>query len=569
MKTTDAGELSDEQRSALSALEAGDVAVIAGPGSGKTHTLVAAVRQALDGAPSSRIICLTFTNKAADNLKRQLPTGPNLFVGTFHALAATLLPGNPPHKLADAETIYALLSGLKRSQSLRAASVHELGLLISRCKNGSLDSEDARYATAEYDAALRRRDLIDYDDLILQAVEQAANVPPGDYLFVDEFQDTSPKQYELLQKLRGERTKLFVIGDPRQSIYRFRGADGSVFDRLQADARIRTVTLSRNYRSSRRVVAAANRIFAAQATQTAQRTQDGSAIGVETLDEYSEPEYAANVIQQALGGTEWHYTHHDAPALEAASFRDFAVLYRTRRQGELLARKLRQAGLPVQRLGEDSPYATPLMRLFTAALSFVESPDEAAKLAVEQTAAAAKLKVKPDQLRRLDASKSPAEAAGDLAENLGQADTDTAVQLENLSARFESLTGLIDYLRSLAEQDFFDPAADAVCLSTIHASKGLEFRHVFVAGCNDGVLPSSRAEDPEGLAEERRLFYVALTRARDSLTLLHTRTWGGQAAKPSPFIGLAAVPATIDPSLTGTERARARQRRRRAQQKLF
>ncbi|HVX56528.1 MAG TPA: ATP-dependent helicase, partial [Candidatus Saccharimonadales bacterium] len=364
--------LNQEQQAALDALQSGNVAVLAGPGSGKTHTLVAAVQTILERQPTARVACLTFTNKTAEQLRSRLSTQPRRssrsFIGTFHSLATRVLKESgaelPP--IASEQEVAAVLAGLTTAKRLRGSAAEtnarELVLLISRYKNGSLDTPDAARLTAAYDAALAERGIIDYDDLILRCIEhiRAGELPIYDYLLVDEFQDTSPRQYELLQALdKRAQTRFFIIGDPRQSIYRFRGADGSVLQRFSADWRPQLIVLSHNYRSAQGIVAAANRVFAddEQTQQHSIRQTPGTVRLIETLDEYGEADYVLRAIEHALGGTEWHRTHHEQQWLDADRFADFAVLYRTRRQGELLAKKLRAAGLPVQRLGEDSPYA--------------------------------------------------------------------------------------------------------------------------------------------------------------------------------------------------------------------
>ena len=532
--------LNSEQRRALAALGNGSVMVAAGPGSGKTHTLAAAVQSVLGANRPGDVLCLTFTTKAAENLRRRLGPHPGLFAGTFHALAARIIETaeeRPP--IISGEEALAVLAGLRAGRASAGAGLRELLLLISRYKNGSLDTPEARRWAAAYGAELAARGLIDYDDLILRAIEHAAAGQSYDCIFVDEFQDTSPRQYELLQALAGPATKLFVIGDPKQSIYRFRGADGSVFRRLEADFAPRSIHLQHNYRSTAPIVAAANRIFPDQLPQRTVRRDAGTLRSIQTLDEYSEPAYILRVIEQALGGTEWHRTHHDRQQLEAAHFGDFAVLYRTRRQGELIAQKLRAAGLPLQCLGEDSPYASPPTQLLRITLETFD-PDIPPALAVKEA-----------------------------AEALGLSGEDAVTQLENLASRFSGLKTFLAYLEALSEQAFFDPRADAIVLSTIHASKGLEFRHVFVAGCNQGLLPSRRAAGAEALDEEKRLFYVAVTRARDSLLLLHTRRYGGRASEPSAFLDLLAIPSATDEQLATVEQRRQRTRQKRAQQRLL
>ncbi|HVX56850.1 MAG TPA: 3'-5' exonuclease, partial [Candidatus Saccharimonadales bacterium] len=184
-----------------------------------------------------------------------------------------------------------------------------------------------------------------------------------------------------------------------------------------------------------------------------------------------------------------------------------------------------------------------------------------------------------DLLRQLDLQEPQGDAAAavrSLATELGltgqkqQGSIGTAMlQLENLAARFADLAAFLHHMDSLAGQAFFDPAADAITLSTIHSAKGLEFRHVLVAGCNDGVLPGKRAVAADDLAEERRLFYVAITRARDSLLLLCSRQCDGKPASPSSFLKPLQLSTETDSGLAEIERRRQRVRQKRAQGRLF
>lgn len=534
-------QLNIEQQKAVDALKKGSVAVIAGPGSGKTQTLTAAVQVVLTvGIKASDILCLTFTKKAADNLSSRIGQRSNLFVGTFHALAHRLLGDQleGQHLMKNDETD-AVLTELK----VPGLTVRELGLQISRAKNGSLATPQTDKLLRAYNALLADRGWFDYDDLIIRCHEQQLQAGPAKqykYIFVDEFQDTSPRQYELLQSLAGPGTKLFVIGDPHQSIYRFRGADGSVFARFSLDFKSQILHLSTNYRSAGTIVSIGNKIFPDKSMQTAFRTDRGMVRHIETLDEFSEAEYVLSAVEQSLGGTSWERTHHDTADLDAAQFSDFAVLYRTRRQGEVLADKLRAAGLPVQRLGEESPYAAKEARLIQTALNEVgelaENPDTAVR----------------EVLAKLHMAPSP-----------------VTLQFENLAVRFENIKDFLGYIEDVSAQEYFDPAADAIVLSTIHSSKGLEFKHVFVVGCVDGVLPNKRAKTEVEQAEEHRLFYVALTRARDTLTLLSTKKFGGKPARPSPFLKLLNLPSEPDNQLAVIQKRRTKSRLKRSQQSLF
>ncbi len=562
--------LSIEQSQAVAALTKDNVVVLAGPGSGKSYTLLAAVNQLLALKPQPRILCLTFTNKTADNLKNHLDSSNQLFVGTFHALAAQILKTSGEDvAVASEQQLLSISKDLERQLGLSDSSWRELLLTISRYKNGASNLEDAKNLVDLYNAALLEKGLMDYDDLILRSLELAEQQDPYGYILIDEFQDTSPSQYQLLRKLSANHTHLFVIGDPKQAIYRFRGADDSVLNRLLADYKPKQVNLSHNYRSTDAIIDLANQVFPDQIKQIGQRHSPGLVQIVETLDDYSEADYIFKVIEQALGGTDWQHTHHDNYSLAADSFSDFAVLYRTRRQGELLAKRLRGLGLPVQCLGEDSPYTSPKLQLIITILNYDPQDHEASQSKVIEAAAIAKVKFRQAWLQLIDSKASPCELVKILAEHFSWQSDSAVLQLENLASRFNDLKALTDYLNDMTNQSFFDPLAGAVSLSTIHTAKGLEFRHVFLAGCNEGLLPSHRAIEVADLAEEKRLFYVAITRARDSLTIIYRQQAADHIVKPSIFLKSLEVRREVDPSLEAAALKRTRWQQKRAQGRLF
>ncbi len=558
--------LNSEQEKAIKAAGIGHVVVIAGPGTGKTHTLISAALHLLEQhVKPSQILVLTFTNKAADELTARLKksrSGKLPQATTFHAWAYQQIKKDLANKkLVDNFTQRQLLLELKK-QTGSKHTVRELGLIIARAKNGA----DAPPLLKAYDELLARDNLIDFDDL-LRLYLDSEHKPAYTHVLVDEFQDTSPLQYQLLERCIEAGAKAFVIGDPNQSIYGFRGADGEVFDSFATDYQPTIVRLSDNYRSARTIVEAAAGIFP-DAAQHPVNKHDGLVRIIETLDSFSEADYIIRSIEQALGGTDWAAVHHDERQLDSQHFRDFAVLYRHNRAGQRLAEKLRAAGLPLQVTGEDSPYATPLAQAVLAAFLYLNEPNEQTKQQAVQAVRTLGNKSSLAWLDQLDATQSPVQLARDVIEQLGQAERVDELRsvLQGIGQQ-PDLPTAISYWQTLAEQDFYDPAADCVTLSTIHASKGLEFRHVFVAGCVDGVLPHAKG-DP---AEEKRLFYVAITRAIASATLLHGRKQGGKPAAPSSFLAAlpASVPRQTDDELETIEKRRARTRLKRSQQSLF
>lgn len=559
--------LNSEQRAAVGTLDKGHVAVVAGPGTGKTHTLISAVLDRLeDGVPAEAILALTFTNKAAGELTARLKKGRAGKVPqatTFHAWAYSQIKDKlDDRKLADNFALTQALHELKKQTSSKH-TVRELGLIISRCKNGSDNSAASKALLKAYDELLARDNLIDFDDL-LRLYLDGTTKPTYQYIFVDEFQDSSPLQYQLLKRFVDSGARLFAIGDPNQSIYGFRGAGGEVFDKLLNDYRPEVVRLTQNYRSATAIVEAAAGLFPGSAQQPVNE-QPGFVRIVETLDIHTEADYLIRTIEHALGGTDWSAVHHDEHNLGAEHFRDFAVLYRHNRQGRLLAERLRSAGLPVQVTGEESPYATPLALAVLGALLYISEPEDEFK---QRAVTAARLignKTSLPWLDEVDIAQPPAKLAEAVLKHLGKADEMQPV-LNGLSMQ-PDLPAAVAWWQGLAEQEFYDPTADCITLSTIHASKGLEFRNVFVAGCNKDILPSRKGD----IDEEKRLFYVALTRAIESATLLSCRSIGGKPAEPSRF--LVELPDTVqrqtDDHLEQIQKRRTKARLKRSQQSLF
>ncbi len=602
--------LNAEQRQAAMA-GPGPLMVVAGPGTGKTGTLAARVAWlvASGTARPEEVVALTFTTKAAEELRGRVErllasSGPVLAVDrpavlTFHALAQRLLAeaGQTPGRLIAEDERLAVIRALERPTQLQELPARELALRLSRYRNteaaaGSEDGVWSELAT-QYRAALAELGAGDFDDLILQAYAVAraegSSVTRPRYLLIDEFQDTSDIQYALARQLQSA-DNLAVIGDPRQSIYGFRGAGAAMFDRFTADfPAAQTVTLSTNYRSAGRIVALGNAVFPDAAALTAHTTMSGRTRLIQTLDEAAEADWIVAQIEAELGGTDFQRagTADHGLALAAAGFSDFAIIYRTHRLGQALQRRLADSGLPYQVAGEGSPYDRPELRLLVRLLSLLagraaaETPTPG-ESPVWQRLTAAQQVALLDEWRLQGLTEPPSCLAVRLARQLGLGQTDMAArrdlaQLLALLARFdhtaEPLAAAVAHLQAIAEQEFYDPSADAITLLTIHAAKGLEFAHVFVCALEEDRLPhrqpGGQATDIE---EERRLFYVAITRAKRQLDLTYTQSRSGRSSALSRFIKEVTAPELellADPAMAAQQRQRQRRQVRRAQGRLF
>jgi DNA helicase II / ATP-dependent DNA helicase PcrA len=577
--------LNAQQRRAVESPD-GPLLIVAGPGTGKTKTLTARIACLLarkQVAPGD-ILALTFTNKSARALHERvaalLNDAPAPLVTTFHALAHRLLQPQGDRVLIDEAARMQLIRDVPKPAALKSVAVRELSLLISRAKTALQPLADTSTATllARYNQALGQRQARDFDDLLREAYDllQKPGATHYDYVLVDEFQDTSELQYELLRSLC-PTGNVFAIGDPNQSIYAFRGAGADMFNSFHKDfPQAQTVTLTTNYRSAPEIVHLANAIFPTTTPLVPYRANSGTARAVQTLNEFTEAAYILNEIESGIGGSDL------LKATSAAAPRqlcDYAVLYRTHRAATAVRRQLAESGIPFQVAGEGSPYEQPAVQALIALLRWLSTQDEAARQALPQQSA-----LKHWTLAQCDAalaklpplhSLAVSELAAQLVTlfNLNDADvrqfTGSLVQFGTCQ---HGLATCLAHIDAIAEQEFYDSTVNAVTLLTIHAAKGLEFDHVFLCATEDGILPKLRKAVINNVEEERRLFYVASTRARHQLDIMYTKQRGGEPATLSRFVQELSpeiVPRITDPNMAAHQKRAAKRRQKRAQTKLF
>jgi superfamily I DNA/RNA helicase len=413
------------------------------------------------------------------------------------------------------------------------------------------DDEDA------YRKLLRERNLVDLDDLTLGPVGILRDDPDlvhqyrrrWPWVFVDEYQDIDAVQYELLRLLVAPDGNLCAIGDPDQAIYSFRGSDVAYFLRFAQDfIDARVVRLARNYRSSAPIIAAASQVIAPASLVRGRRLEparldpDAPLLGVYPASSVAaEAEWIAAAIDGLVGGVS--HRSFDGGRVDSrggdagVSFADIAVLYRTDAQAAPLIEALTRAGIPVQKRSHDRLADRRAVTAIARELRFQATGEVAGEGLVERIRATG----------RLLASGAPRlfEADGEAPAVLGEADVYSAVELMvPLATRCgDDLGELLQALATGSEVDALDPRAQAVTLLTLHAAKGLEWPVVFLVGCEDGLLPlrlPGRPVTQDTVDEERRLFFVGLTRAQRRLFLSHVarRTRHGVDGRPArtPFL---------------------------------
>lgn len=628
--------LNDAQRAAVTHGD-GALLILAGPGSGKTRVITHRIGWLIRERRIApwRILAVTFTNKAAREMRERAARligedAEAVHMGTFHAMCARWLridgeAVGVPREFAiyDDSDQLGVVKRVLEELRIDPRQFAPRGILsrISAAKSEMLtpeallgrvrtyQEEVAARVYERYDAALRRAGALDFDDLLLRAVE-LLRVPAMrekwagryEHVLVDEFQDTNPAQYVLARELASVHRNITVVGDPDQGIYSWRSADIRNVEHFRRDFPEATVVLlEQNYRSTAPILRAAEAVIARNPGRHPRRlwTERIGGEPIVTYEAYNDEE-------------EGEFVAREVGRLVAAgrSYRDIAVLYRTNAQSRPFEEALVRHRIPYRLVGGVRFYERREIRDLLAYFRVIHNPaDEASLGRIINVPGRGIGERTVDRLRELAAAQGTSlweacrSAADGRAEGIGsraaaalrgfvatmeelrehrdeplgrlferlinavgyvryleegddaEERMENVLELQALLAEYEETAGegndLATFLQDVAlvtDQDTLDGRGQGVTLITLHAAKGLEFPVVFLVGMEEGLLPHIRSfDDPQQMAEERRLCYVGMTRAMDLLYLTRAyrrMTFGASAANP-PSRFLADVPAEI------------------------
>lgn len=625
-------ELNDVQRQAVTTTE-GPVLVVAGPGSGKTRVLTYRIAHIIqEGTAPWEVLSLTFTNKAAREMKERIghvvgPRANQVWAGTFHSIFARILRveaekiGYPSNfTIYDSDDTKSVIGNIIREMNLdkNSYNVNAVRSRISSAKSNlitpKLYEQDQELRQQDhmakrphlhaiyrkYVARCKRSGAMDFDDLLYRLYELLQKNPDNvlekyrqkfKYVLVDEFQDTNHLQYAIVRKLvnyEGSARNVCVVGDDAQSIYAFRGATIQNILDFEADFKphgIQVFKLEQNYRSTEHIVSAANEIITFNRRQIQKRiwSSKGEGHRIKLIKAMTDAEEGRRVADTIL---EQKNRFH-------LSNQDIAILYRTNAQSRIFEEYLRRYNIPYRVFGGLSFYQRKEVKDLIAYLRLAvnQRDDEAlrrvinyprrgignttleklAKLADQNEwtlwEAIPQLKVGGRGRKALDdfrtligtfarraKEKDAYEAANFIAKQSGLLNDlkgDNTVEgmgrLENVNALLDGVSAFVEddvvtaidtetlpdkslasYLQNIAlltDLDDKDASGDYVTLMSAHSAKGLEFKSIFVVGLEEKLFPSYLSMDSvEGLDEERRLFYVAITRAEQYLTLSYANS---------------------------------------------
>lgn len=476
-----------------------------------------------------------------------------MHIGTFHSICLDFLKRQGREIfLADTSVLTEIAKELCGEYGLSDTPVQLLNQL-SLAKTGALSEpeERSRQLLQSYQERLHRRGLCDFDDLLTETLKICRENHENrkkqswernfSYLMVDEFQDISPIQYELIREWNKNGKELFVIGDPDQSIYGFRGSDSGCFAKMQREyPETRQISLEYNYRSTGHILNSALAVIGnnpGMERKLKPWKEEGTPVRiVEASSKGSEAVFVAKEINRLVGGMDMleaqNYFAQKGNAGQR-SFRDIAVLYRTHHQARLLEKCLQKEGIPYVVRGREGFLENPLVQgtiSFFCSLSEPEHPayrEEAVKKLWNLEDSRISSGIYEEMAARYEKKwkrTKPKKLIQQWAEDLEFTEDKNLQMLADMAIFYNSTQEFLDAVLLGEEGDLKRCGGksyhgDAVSLMTLHASKGLEFPVVILFGMEKGEVPLEREENPTDVEEERRLFYVGMTRAREELLL--------------------------------------------------
>ena len=557
----------DEDQRAVAMATAGPVVVYAGAGAGKTRAITHRIAYAVGTGvhDARRSLAVTFTKKAAGELRGRLAGlgAGQVTTATFHSAALRQLThfwpqviGGEPWQVMASKAKVVAEAASRAGITPDTAVVRDLAAEIEWAKVREIAPEAFEQASAQshrsmpsslmpkdvadvwraYEDIKQQRAVIDFEDVLLLTVGMLADRPDiasqirerYRWFTVDEFQDVNPVQFRLLQLWLGDRDDICVVGDPAQTIYSFAGADPRFlqdFTTTWPDATV--VRLARTYRCSPEIAAVANRVLSGMrnALQLQSQQQHGPLpIVSEFDDESAEAHGVADRIREWIAS--------------GVAPRSIAVLYRTNAQSEAFEDALASADIPYTVRGSERFFERAEIRRAITLLRGQSMAEPGADVVATVR----------DVIAGLGWNEAQQPAGGSATREVWESYVALLTLAHDVVAvnAEATLADLIRVLDERAEQQHA-PAVDGVTLASLHAAKGLEWSHVVLAGCSEGTLPLIYAEGEQALDEERRLFYVGITRASEVLlcTWARARSAGSRGSRnPSRFLDAVRDPAT-------------------------
>lgn len=589
--------LNDKQKEAVLHVN-GPCLVIAGAGSGKTKVLTTRIAYLIEqGIPSYNILAITFTNKAAKEMRERLEAlvpDNNTFVGTFHALGVRIIRENAPllgldrnFSIVDSDDVLSIIKKIIKDNGYdpKLTTPGYIRNRISSIKNEMLTNDEitkffntpqdqiAQKVYYEYVDILKKNNSVDFDDLLLLPVKLFLNNKDilesyqdrFKYLLIDEYQDTNDVQYKLSRLLANKYNNIFVVGDPDQSIYMFRGANFHNILNFEKDYKnAQVISLEENYRSTKNILDTANSVIKNNKERKEKNLWSNNGEGTKTkylraYDDKHEIQLVLDEIKKLLA--------------EGYKKNDIAVLYRTNAQARLVEEMFLKANIPYKVVGSYYFYSrkeikdlicylrlilnnndeislrrvinVPKRGIGESTLARLEKEAQEQNIPMFQAINKGKEQIFKELILHLTAESENItltelidlilEETGIRQEYENDNSLESQLRLDNLeefksiTKTYEERTGsvsLSDFLEEvslIADISEHQQQDDVVTLMTVHSAKGLEFSVVFLIGMEDGIFPHQNSFSAEGLEEERRLCYVGITRAKEKLFISNAK----------------------------------------------